>query len=146
MSTVTVTGANNTILTVQLNGITNFQVAQQFAAIINSAATAGTLSAYNVADGAGAPALPSGDISEAVVLGAQPPVAIPNGTIFLTDIASAPTTVTGAASGFNGVLSGLGGVTLDAGTANGIFVAGGGANTFNGATVAGAGGARARAG
>ena len=139
MASVTVTGANNHVLTVQLNGTTNFTVAQQFAAIINAAAGS-TLTAYNAAPGVAAPALPAGNLGETVVLSAQPTVQMPDGYVFLTDVAATATTVTGAASGFNGVLSSTQGVTLNAGAANGLFVAGGGANTFNGTTVAGANG------
>ena len=141
MATVTVTGANNHVLTVQLNGVTNFTVAQQFAAIINDAAAHATLSAYNAGPGVTAPTLPAGNLGEAVVLSTQSNVQMPDGYVFLTDVANAATTVTGAGSGFNGVLSSTQGMTLNAGTANGLFVAGGGANTFNGATAAGAGGA-----
>jgi Ca2+-binding RTX toxin-like protein len=140
MASVTVTGANNHILTVQLNGVTNFTVAQQFAAIINDAAAGSTLTAYDAGPGAASPALAHGNLGEAVVLTAQPDVHMPDGYIFLTDVAATATTVTGANNGFNGVLSGTQGVTLDAGTANGLFVAGGGANTFNGAATAGANG------
>jgi len=140
MASVTVTGANNHILTVQLNGVTNFTVAQQFAAIINDAAAGSTLTAYDAGPGAAAPALAHSNLGEAVVLTAQPDVHMPDGYIFLTDVAATATTVTGASNGFNGVLSGTQGVTLDAGTANGLFVAGGGANTFNGAATAGANG------
>ncbi len=140
MASVTVTGANNHILTVQLNGVTNFTVAQQFAAIINDAAAGSTLTAYNATPGVTVPALSAGTLGETVVLSAQPNVQMPDGYVFLTDVAATATTVTGANSGFNGVLSSTQGVTLDAGAANGLFVAGGGANTFNGATAAGANG------
>jgi Ca2+-binding RTX toxin-like protein len=135
MTAVTVTGANNQILTVQLNGVTNFTVAQQFASIINQAAGAGTLSAYNVTGSGTTPMVPSGNASEAVILSAMPPSTMPVGYTFVTDVASAPTTITGASdmSGFEGVLSGTAGVTFNAGTTGGIFVAGGGANVFKGA-------------
>ena len=140
MATVTVTGANNNILTVQLNGVTNFTVAQQFAAIINDAAASTNLAAYDTGAGVSVPALGSATLGEAVVLSAQPKVQMPDGWVFLTDVADSATTVTGASNGFNGVLSGTQGMTLNAGTANGLFVAGGGANTFNGVTAAGANG------
>ena len=140
MASVTVTGANNHILTVQLNGVTNFTVAQQFAAIINDAAANSTLTAYNAVPGVTVPALATAGLGETVVLSTQPNVQMPDGYVFLTDVAASATTVTGAASGFNGVLSSTQGMTLNAGTANGLFVAGGGANTFNGATAAGANG------
>ncbi len=138
MTAVTVTGANNQILTVQLNGVTNFTVAQQFASIINQAAGAGTLTAFNVTDGGMSPMVPAGNTSEAVILSAMPPSTMPVGYTFVTDVASAPTTITGASdmSGFEGVLSGTAGVTFNAGTTDGIFVAGGGANVFNGTTSA----------
>ena len=139
MASVTVTGANNHILTVQLNGVTNFTVAQQFAAIINNAAAGGTLAAYDAAPGAVVPALPGARLGEAVVQTAQPAVQMPDGYVFLTDVAATATTVTGANSGFNGVLSSTQGMTLNAGAANGLFVAGGGANTFNGVTTGAAG-------
>ena len=139
MTAVTVTGANNQILTVQLNGVTNFTVAQQFASIINQAAGAGTLTAFNVAPGTTAPTVPvdgSGipNTSEAVVLSASTSVDIPAGYVFLTDVATTPTTISGAmaTAGFSGLLSGTAGVTFNAGTTDGIFVAGGGANVFNG--------------
>ncbi len=136
MTAVTVTGANNQILTVQLNGVTNFTVAQQFASIINQAAGVGTLTAFNVTDGGVTPMVPAGNTGEAVILSAMPPSTMPVGYTFVTDVASAPTTITGASdmSGFEGVLSGTAGVTFNAGTTDGIFVAGGGANLFNGAT------------
>ncbi len=140
MATVTVTGANNHVLTVQLNGVTNLTVAQQFAAIINDAAAHNTLSAYNAGPGVAAPTMPASNLGEAVVLSAQSNVQLPDGYVFLTNVAAGATTVTGANSGFNGVLSSTQGMTLDAGAANGLFVAGGGANTFNGVTAAGANG------
>ncbi len=136
MPTVTVTGANNTVLTVQLNGVTNYTVAQQFAAMINSAAGAGVLTAFNVGPTTTTPALPAGNVGEAVVLTAQPPVAMPAGYVFLTDNATVPTTVTGSASGFDGVLSGIGGINFTGGAAPGVFVAGGGPNVFNGGSGA----------
>ncbi len=134
MTAVTVTGANNQILTVQLNGVTNFTVAQQFASIINQAAGAGTLTAFNVTSGGVTPAVPMGNTSEAVILSASAPVAMPAGYTFLTDVATTPTTISGATAtgGFEGVLSGTAGVTFNAGATDGIFVAGGGANVFNG--------------
>ena len=106
MTAVTVTGANNQILTVQLNGVTNFTVAQQFASIINQAAGAGTLTAFNVtssssattgnafrgdalsstaASSSMAPVVPPGNTSEAVVLAASAPVSMPPGYTFLVD-------------------------------------------------------------
>ena len=136
MTAVTVTGANNQILTVQMNGVTNFTVAQQFASIINQAAGAGTLTAFNVTSTSVAPAVPMGNTSEAVILSASAQVAMPAGYTFLTDVATTPTTISGATAtaGFEGVLSGTGGVTFNAGTTAGIFAAGGGANVFNGTT------------
>ena len=135
MTAVTVTGANNQILTVQLNGVTNFTVAQQFASIINQAAGAGTLTAFNVTSGGTTPAVPTGNVGEAVILSASAPVDMPAGYTFVTDVASMPTTINGASAtgGFEGVLAGTAGVTFNAGTTDGIFVAGGGANVFNGA-------------
>lgn len=140
MTTVTVTGADNTVLTVQMNGVTNYQVAQQFAAVINGAAGSGTLSAFNVASGTSFPPVPAGNVGEAVILSASSPVTIPGGYSFLTDVASTATTVTGGASVADSILAGTGGVTFNAGAASGLFVAGGGANVFNGLSVAGANG------
>lgn len=140
MPTVTVTGADNTVLTVQMNGVTNYQVAQQFAAVINGAAGSGTLSAFNVASGTSLPPVPAGNVGEAVILSAPSPVTIPGGYSFLTDVASTATTVTGSASVADSILAGTGGVTFNAGAASGLFVAGGGANVFNGLSVAGANG------
>ena len=93
MTAVTVTGANNQILTVQLNGVTNFTVAQQFASIINQAAGAGTLTAFNVTTGSTAPMVPvdgngNSNTSEAVVLSASSSVRVPAGYVFLTDVAT----------------------------------------------------------
>lgn len=140
MTTVTVTGADNAVLTIQVNGVTNYQVAQQFAAVINGAAGSGTLSAFNVASATSLPPVPAGNVGEAVILSAPSPVTIPGGYSFLTDVASTATTVTGSASVADSILAGTGGVTFNAGAASGLFVAGGGANVFNGLSVAGANG------
>ena len=133
MASVTVVGANSTVLTVSLDGSTNLQLAQQFAAMVNNASANGTLLAASLDDGAPPSPVPSGELGEGVVLHAGSSVALPTGYTVATDVADGPTTISaGAGTAPLTVLAGVGGLTFDAGPAQVTFLAGGGANVFNG--------------
>ena len=133
MSNVTVFGADNTVLTLSMDGVTNYQLAQQFATLVNDAAAAGTLSAAALSPGLGVPAVPAGSLGEAVLAVPSAAVTVPGGYATLLDVAAGPTTIdaslgTAAVS----VLAGSGGVTIDAGPGRIMAAAGGGNNVFNG--------------
>ena len=132
MSNVTVLGADNTVLTLSVDGVTNYQLAQQFATLVNGAAAAGTLSAAALSPGLGVPAVAAGDLGEAV-LAAPAAVTVPGGYTTLLDVATGPTTIyAGLGTAPVSVLAASGGVTLDAGPGRVMFAAGGGSNVFNG--------------
>ncbi len=133
MPSVTVFGADNTVLTVLLDASANLQVAQQFAAAINGAAASGTLRAANLDSGTAVFPVPPGDLGEGVVLHAGSSVALPTCYTVATDVADGPTTISaGAGTAPISVLASTGGLTFNAGPAQVTFLAGGGANVFNG--------------
>lgn len=133
MSNVTVVGADNTVLTLSMDGVTNYQLAQQFAALVNGAAAAGTLSVAALAPGFGMPAVPAGSLGEAVLALPLSAVTVPGGYTTLLDIAAGPTTIfAGLAPAPVSILAGVGGTTFNAGAARIMFAAGGGNNVFNG--------------
>ncbi len=133
MPSVTIVGANNTVLTVSLDGTTNLALAQQFAAVVNTASANATLRAVTL-DGDVAPSpVPSGELGEGIVLHAGSSVALPTCYTFATDVADGPTTISaGSGDAPLTVLAGVGGLTFNAGPAQVTFLAGGGANVFNG--------------
>ncbi len=133
MPNVTVVGADNTVLTLSMDGVTNYQLAQQFAALVNGAAAAGTLSAAALAPGLGVPAVPAGSLGEAVLALPLSAVTVPGGYTTLLDVAAGPTTIfAGLATAPVSILAGGGGTTFNAGAARVMFAAGGGDNVFNG--------------
>ncbi len=142
MSIVTVTGASGVVQSVTVNGDTNLLAAQFYAAVVNTAAGNGSLYAQNLTSGGAAlPTPPSGTVSEAVVTTGGA-FTVPAGYSFLTDNATAPTTITGSGgtpTTFNAVLAGPAGTTYFAKGESGEFLAGGGANSFTGPTAAGGG-------
>lgn len=133
MPSVTVFGANNSVLSVSLDGSANLQIAQQFAAVVNGAAANNSLLAVTLDGGGPAPTLGAGQLGEAVVLSAGSSVTLPAGYTVATDVASGPTTISaGAGTAPLSVLAGTGGLTFNAGPGQVSFLAGGGANVFNG--------------
>ncbi len=133
MSTLTVSGAGNTVLTVSLDGTTNYQLAQQFAALVNTAAGAGTLSASIVSSTAGPAAVPPGFLGEAEVVAPLSNLAWPAADTVMLDVAAGATTVSATLIATPvSILAGSGGTTFDAGAGQTTFIAGGGSNTYNG--------------
>ncbi len=131
MPIVTVVGAASAVLAVSLDGTTNLQLAQQFAAVVNGAAAGGTLFATNL--GGSVPPVPRGDLGEAVVLSAGSIETLPAGYATATDVAAGPTTISASADTSPiSVLAGTGGLTFNAGPGHVSFVVGGGSNVFNG--------------
>ena len=132
MSSLTVTGANNAVLTVSLDGTTNFQLAQQFAALVNAAA-AGTLSASILSDAAGIAPVPPGFLGEAEVTAPLSNLAWPLGDAAMLDVAAGATTISAAlVTAPVSILAASGGTTFDAGAGQTTFIAGGGNNAYNG--------------
>lgn len=145
MPNVTVVGADNTVLTLSVDGVTNYQLAQQFAALVNTAAGAGTLTAAALAPDLGVPAVPAGNIGEAMLATPLAAVTVPGGYSTLLDVAKGPATVyAGSGTAPVSVLSAAGGLTFNAGPGQVMFAAAG-ATTSSTATSRQAGRPRLRA-
>ncbi len=133
MSSLTVTGANNAVLTVSLDGTTNYQLAQQFAALVNTAASAGTLAASILSDTAGLAPVPAGFLGEAEVTAPSSSLAFPPGYAAMLDVAAGATTISAAlVAAPVSILAAVGGTTFTAGSGQTTFIAGGGNNAYNG--------------
>ena len=132
MPAVTVTGANNAVLTVSLDGTTNFALAQQFATLVNNAAASGILSA-SVLTATGVAPVPAGFLGEAQVTSSLSNLAWPGVDSVMLDVAAGATTISAQAVATPvSLLAGSGGVTFNAGPGLTTLIAGGGSNTFNG--------------
>ncbi len=125
MASVTVAGANGSLVTIQLGQTDNLLLAQQLAAQVTQSVQSGAAVTYTDVNGI-APPVPDGKIGE--VVESKPGFAILNPQDTEVVVSAASATVFGGGGANETVLAGSGNLTFFAGTGSGTILTGNGNN------------------